>query len=64
MVSTSLAINTSEPDEMLHAKASNMIMLPNGALTTKNDTDMPTFNALNGVELNLAVLPSEVLHLL
>lgn len=64
MVSTSLAIGTSEAVEMLRTKASNVIVLPNGALTTKNEADRPTVSDLKGVRLNLRVLPSEELHLL
>jgi len=64
MVSTSLSISTSEATEMLHAKVSRAIVLPNGALTTKNEADRPTFNAFKGVGLSLAVLLGEALHLL
>ena len=39
-------------------------MLPNGALTTENEADGPTVNALKGVGLNLAALPGEALQLL
>lgn len=49
---------------MLRAKASSAIVLLDGALTIENDADMPTFSALKGVGLNLAVFPHEVLHLL
>jgi len=63
-VSTSLAINTSEPAEMLHAKVSNTIVLPDGALTMENEAHRPTVNALKGVGLNLAALPNKALHLL
>ena len=64
MVSANLDIDTTEAIEMLHVKASNAIVLPDGVLTTKNEADRPTVNALKGVGLNLAVLPHEVLHLL
>jgi len=63
-MSTSLAIGTSEVSEMLCAKVSSAIVLPDGALIIENEVDRPTFSALKGVGLNLAVLPSEVLHLL
>lgn len=56
MVSTNLAIGTSQVVEMLCAKASSMIMLPDGALTTENEADKPTVSSLKGVGLNLAVL--------
>lgn len=63
-ISTSLAIDTSEAAEMLRVKASSVIVLPNGALTTENEVNRPTVSALEGVGLNLPVLPHEVHHLL
>jgi len=63
-VSTGLAIGISKAAEMLHAKASNAIMLLDGALTIENEADRPTVSALKGVGLNFPVLPGEVLHLL
>ena len=63
-MSTSLAIGTSEFDDMLHTKASGATVLPDGALTIENEADRPTISALKGVGLSLAALPSEVLHLL
>lgn len=63
-VSTSLAIDTSEAAEMLRAKASNAIVLPDGALTAENEADRPTVSALKGVGLNLVALSGEALHLL
>lgn len=55
-MSTSLAISTSEAVDMLHAKASRAIVLPDGALTTENEADKPTVSAIKGVGLNLAAL--------
>jgi len=63
-MSTSLSIITSEAIEMLHAKASSKIVLPDGALTIDNEANIPTVNTLKGVGLNMAALSSEVLHLL
>lgn len=48
---------------MLRAKASIAIVLPYGALTTENEADRHTVSALKGVELNLATLLHEALHL-
>lgn len=55
-VSTTLAINTSEPAKMLCVKASSAIVLPDGALTTENVTDRPTVSTVKGVGLNLVAL--------
>lgn len=49
---------------MLQENASSAIVLPHGALTVENEAERPTISALKGVGLNLAVLPTEVLHLL
>ena len=49
---------------MLRTKASSVIELPDGALTTENESAKPTFSALKGVGLNLAALSREALHLL
>lgn len=48
---------------MLHMKASSALVLPDRAQTTKNEADRLTISALEGVGLNLAALPREVLHL-
>ena len=55
-MSTNLAIGTSEATEMLCAKDSRVIVLPDGALTTENEDYRPIVSALNGVGLNLAAL--------
>lgn len=46
MVSTSLVISTSEAVEMLCTKASSVIVLPDGALTIKNEADRSTISTL------------------
>jgi len=63
-VSTIIAIGNLEAIEMSCAKASSVIVLPNGALTMENEVDRPTVSTLKALGLNLAVLPHEVLHLL
>lgn len=63
-MSTGLAIGTLEVVEMLRVMVSRAIVLPDGALTIKNEANRPTISAIKGVGLNLAALPSEVLHLL
>lgn len=62
--STNLTIVTSEATWMLHARDSRVIMLLEGALTTKIEADRLTVSTLKEVGLNLAVLPGEALHLL
>ncbi len=49
---------------MLCMKASSVTVLPDGELTTKNETNKPTVSTLKGVGLNIAVILFEVLHLL
>ena len=49
---------------MLRVKASSVIVLPDGALTTENEADRSTISALKRLGLNLAVLSREVIHLL
>ena len=63
-LATGVCDSTSDVAEMLHMKASNAIVLPDGALTIHNEADRPTISALKGVGLNLAVLLREVIHLL
>lgn len=62
--STNLASGTSKATEMLSTKASNAIVLPDGALTMENEANRPNVSTLNGVGLNLVVLPGQVIHLL
>ena len=64
MVSTNLAIGTLEDANMLRMRASSALVLPNGALTTENEDEKPTFSALKGMRLTLVALPREALHLL
>ena len=64
MVSTSLAISTSEVAFMLHIKASSAIVLSDGALTKETEAKRPNVSTLKGVGLNLAALPCEALHIL
>jgi len=61
--STSLAPDTSEATGMLPARDPRAIVLPNGALNTEIEDDMPIVSTLKGVGISLAVLPSEVLRL-
>ena len=49
---------------MLCTKASSVIVLLDGALTTENEADRPIVSTLKGVGLNLAVLLHKALHLL
>jgi len=49
---------------MLHAKDSQEIVLSEGALTIEIEADRPIVSIFKGVGLNLAMIPSEVLHLL
>lgn len=60
--STSLALSTSEAAGMLHVKDPRVIVLPEGALTTKIEVDRPIVSTLKGVGLNLVALPNEALH--
>jgi len=59
-----LAIGTSKVVDILCTKASSVLVLPDGALTTKNEADKPTVSALKGVGLNLVALLHEALNLL
>lgn len=63
-MSTILAIGASVVIEMLCTRVNNVILLPDGALTTENEVDMPMISSLKGVGLNMAMLPQEMLHLL
>lgn len=49
---------------MLCVKASNVIVLPDGELTSENEANRPTVSALKGVGLNLVMHLCETLHLL
>lgn len=60
-VSTNLAVGTSAAKEMPHARMTNIIMLPDGALITENEADTPMVNGLKGIILNVAALPRDTL---
>jgi len=64
MASTSLTIGTLEVARVLCMKDSRAIVLPDEALVTETKADRPSLSALKGVGLNLALLPSEALHVL
>ena len=49
---------------MLRAWMKNTIVLPEGALVTSNEVDMPSVSALKGLGVNLAALPCETLYVL
>ncbi len=49
---------------MLHAKMTNTIVLPGGALIAENEADRPMVSSLKGVGLNIDALPWEKLYLL
>lgn len=56
-MSTSLAVGTSITEEMLCARMTNTIVLPDGTLIIENEDDRPMVSELNGIELNVATLP-------
>ena len=63
-VSTRLAVGTSTTKEMLRAKMTNTIVLPDGALVTENEADGPMFCGLKGIGLKMVALPREMLYTL
>lgn len=63
-MSTSLAINTLAAKEMLCTRVTSMVVLPDRALTTKNEADRPTIKSLKGEGLNMVALPREMLYIL
>jgi len=63
-LSTNLAVGTTVTEEMLHARTTNTIMLPKGALVTENEVDRPMVSALKRVGRNMATLPQEMLYVL
>ena len=63
-VSTNLAVGTSAAEEMLHARMTNTIVLPDGALVTKIEADRPMVSSLKGIGLKMVALPWETLYLL
>lgn len=56
-VSTSLAIDTSTVEKMLCTRVTNVILLPNGALTIENVADRTMVRSLKGEGLNMVALP-------
>jgi len=63
-VSTSLVVGTSTVKEMLCARMTCTIVIPNGALMTENKADRPMVSSVKGVGLNMAMLSQETLYLL
>lgn len=63
-VSTSLTVGTSKVEEMLCARMTNTIVLPYGALITKNEADRSMVSKLSGIGLNVVMLPREMLYVL
>ena len=63
-VPTSLTIGTLAAEDMLRTRMNNMVLLPDGALTTENEVDMTMVSSLKGVGFNMVVLPWETLYLL
>lgn len=59
---TSLEVGTPIAEEMLHARITNTIVLPKGALVTENKANRPMVNVLKGVRINMVVLPREMLY--
>lgn len=64
MVSTILALGTSDVAEMVCSLDPWAVTLPDGALTTKVEAGRAIINAFKKVGLSLVVLPSEALHTL
>lgn len=60
-VSTSLALGMIMTKEMLHAWMNNTIVLPKGELVTENEANMPMVSRLNGIRINMVVLPRETI---
>lgn len=52
-LSTSLAVGTT-----------NTIVLPEGALVTKNEANRPMIGTLKGIRINMVTLPRETLYVL
>lgn len=63
-MSTRLAISTLAAEEMLHTRVTNMIMLPDGALTIEKEANRAMVSSSKGVRLNMVTLPREMLYLL
>lgn len=63
-VSTSFTLGTAAVEEILCARMTNTIMLPEGALVTENEVDKPMVSKLKGIGLNMVALPQEMLYVL
>lgn len=63
-LSTSLIVGMTTAEEMLHARMTNTIMLPEGALVTINEANIPMVSALKGVEIKMTAFPREMLYVL
>jgi len=63
-LSTNLAVGTTIVEQMLCARTTNTIMLPEWALVITNEADRPTISALKGIRINMATLPWETLYIL
>lgn len=64
MLSTNLTIRMTIAEEILHARMTNTIVMPKGALLIPNEADKPTFSAMKGIWINMVALPWETLHVL
>lgn len=50
--------------EMLCTRTTNTIVLPEGALVTKNEANRPMVSVLKGVAINVVTLSREMLYVL
>jgi len=62
MVTAHRTTGTSATEQLLQAKMANIIVLPEGALTTDNAEDRAAIGWLKGLGLNLSALPREILY--
>ena len=63
-LSTSLAVGIVVAEEILHACTTNTIVLLDRALVTENEAERPTVSTLEGIGINMALLPQEMLYVL
>lgn len=56
-LSASLAVGTTATKEMLRAHTTNTIVLPEGALVTTNEANQPMVSTLEGIGINMDMLP-------
>jgi len=52
-MSTSLTVDTSTIEEMLRARVTNIIVLPDGEITTEKEVDKAMVSSFKGVRLNM-----------